>query len=115
MSLYVENEFGCSDQETNQIQVNESFTFFVPNAFTPNGDGMNDYFQAEATGILDFHMKIYDRWGELIYSSEDIHQGWDGNVFSGEVMGSGTYMYHISLLDYNEKLWIYNGEFDLMR
>lgn len=51
---------------------------FIPNSFTPNGDGKNEMFRAEGTGVSDFHMEIFNRWGEFIFESYEITSGWDG-------------------------------------
>ena len=113
---YVENDFGCYDEIIHSVQVDDIFSVFVPTAFTPNGDGLNDIFLAKGSGISNFEMKIYDRWGELVYVSENIEFGWDGKInHSSDVMENGTYMYHIYVTDYNEKVWVYNGELNLMK
>ena len=52
----------------------------LPSAFSPNGDGVNDIYTAEGKGIVTFHMTIYSRWGEQVYSGDDLHSGWDGMV-----------------------------------
>ncbi|MGY8988748.1 MAG: PKD domain-containing protein, partial [Flavobacteriales bacterium] len=114
--LYIENDFGCYDEIIHSVQVDDVFSVFVPTAFTPNGDGLNDVFLAKGSGISNFEMKIYDRWGELVYVSENIEFGWDGKVnHSSDVMENGTYMYHVYVTDYNEKPWVYNGELNLMK
>jgi gliding motility-associated-like protein len=114
--LYVENDFGCYDEIIHSVQVDDIFSVFVPTAFTPNGDGLNDIFLAKGSGISNFEMKIYNRWGELVYVSENIEFGWDGKInHSSDVMENGTYMYHIYVTDYNEKAWVYNGELNLMK
>ena len=60
-------------------------------------------------------MQVFDRWGGLVFESSDIKYGWDGLDASANAVIAGAYMYHISLYDYNKKLWIYNGELNLMR
>ena len=114
--LYVENDFGCYDEVIHSVQVDDEFSVFVPTAFTPNGDGLNDVFLAKGSGISNFEMKIYDRWGELVYVSDNIEFGWDGKINRlSDVIENGTYMYHIYVTDYNEKPWVYNGELNLMK
>ncbi|MGZ3932171.1 MAG: T9SS type B sorting domain-containing protein, partial [Bacteroidia bacterium] len=56
----------------------EDFGIWVPNAFTPNGDGLNDIFYAKGYGITKFNMDIFDRWGEKVFSATDINDAWDG-------------------------------------
>jgi len=70
---------------------------FVPNAFTPDGDGKNDLFGAVHAGNYDsFEMKIFNRWGEMVFNSDDISEFWDGN-YKGLKQPTGTYVFHIGL------------------
>jgi len=86
--LYVQNQYGCSDSTSREILIRPLTTIYVPNAFTPNGDGLNDYFGPMGIGmdLDDFEMYIYDRWGKLIFLTKDINYLWDGKV-----MGSDLY------------------------
>lgn len=72
------DENGCTATDSLLIEVTGAL--YVPNAFTPNGDGINDLFKAVGAEIEDFHLQIFDRWGELIFESFDIDVGWDGGV-----------------------------------
>ena len=83
--LYVENIHGCKDTASKQIEVLDYFTFYAPNAFTPNGDGINDEFLGKGKSIATdgFKMTIYNRWGERVFESDDISKGWDGTNKSG--------------------------------
>ncbi len=70
--------------------------FFVPNAFSPNDDGINDVLRAYAQcELLDFNMKIYNRWGAPIFETSDIEEGWDG-YWKGRRVSDGVYLYVIS-------------------
>jgi gliding motility-associated-like protein len=64
---------------------------YMPNTFTPNGNNRNDVFYAVGTSIVEFHMQIYDRWGMLLFSSDDINVGWDGR-FKGNLVQVDTYV-----------------------
>jgi gliding motility-associated-like protein len=67
---------------------------FFPNAFTPNGDGKNDHFKAlNAINLKDFHLVIYNRWGQLVFETRDPNQGWDGFV-NGKAGATGTYVWY---------------------
>ncbi len=71
---------------------------FVPNAFSPNGDGYNDRFRAQTGGdvlVTDFQLDLFDRWGNHLYRSEDIGEGWNGE-FRGEAMDTGVYVWRIT-------------------
>jgi len=59
-------------------------TFYLPNAFTPDGDGNNEIFKCYGLNIEDFRMEIYTRWGELVFASNDIDLGWNGKKFNEE-------------------------------
>ena len=65
---------------------------FIPDAFSPNGDGLNDTFQVNATGIFNYSLKVYNRWGELVYESNNPEAGWDG-TYKGEQAPVGVYFY----------------------
>jgi len=66
------------------------FNIYVPNSFTPNGDGLNDEFIVKGTHILDFKMQVYNRWGELVFETDDYKNGWDGK-FKGSNCPVGVY------------------------
>jgi gliding motility-associated-like protein len=68
---------------------------FIPNSFSPNGSGQNDVFGIAGQGITSFKIIIYDRWGELLFTSEDINQSWDGTV-KGKVVKDDVYIYMIT-------------------
>ena len=60
-------------------------------------------------------MIIYDRWGGVVFQTNDIEKGWDGYNNQGYLSETGAYLYHISLSDYNERVWVYSGKFQLFR
>ena len=70
------------------------WTLFVPNAFTPDGDGYNDTFNAKADNIIEYEMLIYNRWGDMIYQSESLENDWDG-TFMGKEVQIDVYVYKI--------------------
>ena len=80
--LYVLSEFGCSDSTSLEIIIRGDYTLYFPNAFTPDGDGLNDFFMPEGTEINNnnFIMYIYNRWGELVFMTDDINNPWFGKV-----------------------------------
>ena len=72
-----------------------SFYLFMPNVFSPNGDGVNDIFIPVQSGeIEDYVMRIFDRWGELLFETRDINTGWDGTL-SGNKVNPGVYVWSI--------------------
>lgn len=73
----IDNEFGCSDSSLKIVKVS-GVLFYLPNAFSPNNDGVNDVLQPVMKGVEDFEMRIYSRWGDLVFQSNNRDSGWDG-------------------------------------
>lgn len=94
VTLTVENGYGCTDQYSYTVVVKGEFVIFIPNAFTPDDNGRNDIFKAEAVEVLDFNMKVYNRWGEKIFESNSIEIGWDG-TYKGVDVEPGVYIYTV--------------------
>ena len=90
------NPEGCVDTYTGTVIINGIYLFYVPNSFTPNGDGVNDLFFPSGEGIdmSQYTMQIFDRWGELIYSTSDASQGWDG-TYKGKALETNTFVWKI--------------------
>jgi len=98
--LTVTNIHGCTDTVSHCVVINPYFTLYIPNAFSPNGDGLNDIFTAKGTDICGFEMYIFDRWGMMLYYTQDINYGWDGTVNgSTNVAQEDTYVYLINAID----------------
>jgi gliding motility-associated-like protein len=97
VTLIVENASGCKGSFQLSVQVTESIApyLFVPTAFTPNNDGVNDFYSVESATSFDFFLQIYNRWGELIFETSDLNFRWDG-VFQGELIPEGTYFFVIN-------------------
>lgn len=77
----------------------EVIDFFIPNAFTPNGDGDNDVFLPISSVIDEFTLKIFNKWGQLIYETTDVKSGWDGHCMAGKYANVDTYVWEITYLD----------------
>ncbi len=78
VTLISKNQNGCSDTTFKTIVIIPDFYFYIPNAFTPNKNGRNDFFTGYGSGIKSYRMRIFDRWGQLIFESTDMTAGWDG-------------------------------------
>lgn len=100
LSLYVENYFGCHDSVTGILIIRTFQTIYIPNAFSPNGDGTNDYFHISGINLTgsDFSIQIFNRWGQQVFSSTDVCREWDGTA-NGEVCPQGVYTYSIFYTD----------------
>ena len=98
--LIASNAEGCLDTMCETIVVVDEFVIYVPNTFTPDGDDFNQNLLAHVYGIdlFDFHMQIFDRWGEMIFESFDASVGWDG-TYKGKLVQSGTYTWKITAKD----------------
>lgn len=82
---------GCLDTLITLVNIVEGLE--IPNVFTPNGDGFNDVFQVLTSGIVDYDLQIYNRWGVLIFESYSTAIHWDGRSLAGEEAAQGTYFY----------------------
>lgn len=69
---------------------------YVPNTFTPNDDGLNDYFKVEGIGIGKFNLEIFNRWGELVFASTDMNHSWDGTYKGEKIKNTDVFVYHLS-------------------
>jgi gliding motility-associated-like protein len=94
--LHTVDNNGCENKDT--VTVYLDGTLYVPNAFTPNGDGKNDYFVIMGEEIVKYKLRIFDRWGLLLYETEDMNQFWDGRN-RGEVVQIDTYVWKIEYED----------------
>jgi gliding motility-associated-like protein len=108
--LAIRNSYGCKDTVIKPIEIGPNFTFYIPNTFTPNGDGVNDLFAGKGIGIKEYKMWIYDRWGEMIFYTGDISKGWDGTVKGKQVDGKqDVYQWKVIVTDLKDKDHIYVG------
>jgi gliding motility-associated-like protein len=96
VQLVVTNYLGCSDTALRFVEVIDQFLVFVPNAFTPDGDGINDALFVEGRDIATagFELLVYNRWGEQVFSTTDRSKGWDG-TYNGTPVMPGAYMWRL--------------------
>jgi len=99
--LAVSSEEGCTDTIVKAVEVEGLLSVNIPNAFTPDGDGVNDVFVPIIHGYDEFNSNytfaVYDRWGVLLFESTTIGEGWDGNGKSGDPCKVGTYVYQVKV------------------
>jgi gliding motility-associated-like protein len=93
---------------SNETVVIPTMYIYVPNSFTPNGDGMNDTFGASGEAIKSFSMQIFNRWGDKIFESTSISKQWDG-TYKGTKVPEGTYVYKVSASSLTNKNAIREG------
>jgi gliding motility-associated-like protein len=97
IKLEVTSNFGCVASAINSLEI-IPFEYFVPNAFTPNSDALNDVFNINTTKVKSFEMEIFDRWGESVYITKNVWKPWDG-TFNGTALVQGVYAYKIWVKD----------------
>ena len=98
--LYVQNQYGCIDSISKTINTDAKINVWVPNSFTPNGDGRNDIFKVETNlELTNFNLYIYNRWGQVVFESTDINYGWDGK-YMREYVKADVYVW---ILTYKNK------------
>lgn len=106
----------CYDTIRKLVYVEDILKVFIPNAFTPNGDGVNDYFRFEGVGIKSFEAEIFNRWGERVFawdSNSDV-PGWDGRN-SGKDSKMDAYIYRIRVIDMRDQSHFFTDQFSLVR
>jgi gliding motility-associated-like protein len=115
-TLTVTNIHGCVDSITECLVVSPEYELFIPNAFSPNGDGKNDIFQPKGEYMSSYKMYIFDRWGMLLFYSDDINKGWNGTVNNGSaICQEDTYVYLIEATDNQGQQHKYLGKVTLMK
>jgi gliding motility-associated-like protein len=115
LSCLVPGGLNCADTSSAQvIEISDASQIFIPNAFTPNNDGVNDVFRARGPDYEKFYLAIYNRWGELIFESERMKDGWDGK-HRGKEQDPGVYGYYLKTsCDGNNEIF-QKGNFTLVR
>lgn len=114
--VMVYNEAGCMDSAYIKVKVFQTMpAVFVPNAFTPNRDGKNDLLRPTAVGVARIdYFQIYNRWGQLVFSTATNDQGWDGTI-AGKLQPSGTYVWVVKAVDYTGAPYKQRGTLVLIR
>jgi gliding motility-associated-like protein len=110
------NAIGCYGEDTITVKLFEKGPdIYVPSGFTPNGDGHNDILRPICVGIKQLnYFRIYNRWGQLVFSTSQMEQGWDGNI-SGQAQPTGNFVYIVQGIDYTGKIIFKKGNVMLLR
>lgn len=110
------NQYGCRDTIQHPVRINGETTTFIPNAFTPNGNTLNDVFAPKFYGIIEFQMLIFDRWGNQIFETEDMNEGWNGRVNgTGAEVQQDVYVYKIFTRDLKRNKHRYIGRVTVVK
>lgn len=115
ITLTVTSPNGCTDTEMHCLHIQPEFMIYIPNTFTPNDDKINDIFNISGLGITKMEMIIFDRWGELIYSTTDMTLGWNGILGDGTPAKQDVYVYKIYLENAQKDHYDYTGKLNLVR
>jgi len=83
---------------SNTIAVEKPLTLYAPNAFSPDGDGVNDFFSVKGQGADNFSLEVYNRWGQMVYQSDDLNEEWNGD-YRGSQVPMGTYVYQVKAVN----------------
>jgi gliding motility-associated-like protein len=113
--LKVSDGIGCEGFDTVFVKVYEGPKYYIPNAFTPNGDGVNDIFRAIPVGIANTtYFRIFNRFGELVFETNQWLKGWDGK-YKGKDQANGTYVWIVTGTDRNFNKVSEQGTVNLIR
>lgn len=116
ISLDVLNAGGCPNSVSHDLIVGPEFTIYVPNAFSPNDDDKNETFGASGGGIVTFEMLIFDRWGNLVFTADDITKTWDGKLKgAGDIVTQDTYVWKIKVTDVFKKNHEFVGTVSILK
>ena len=114
-NLIVRDTLGCIGTSTVTVKVYKGTNYFLPNAFTPNGDGLNDVFRAVAPGVqVTQYFRIFNRWGKLLFETRDARKGWDG-TYIGVPQPSAVYVWVIRGLNISQQVIELKGTVTLIR
>jgi gliding motility-associated-like protein len=108
------DETGCVASAFVWIVVKDEHVYYAPNVFSPNGDGINDVFQIYVKGIREFHLQIHDRWGELVFRSDNPNAAWNGTL-NGRELPNGVYVYDVYVIYQDGVVYKKKGSITLVR
>ncbi|MFN4234062.1 MAG: PKD domain-containing protein [Bacteroidia bacterium] len=114
VTLISTNQWGCKDTVVHDVVIIGDFAYFIPNTFTPNGDGVNDSFYGKGYGIKEIVFQVFDRWGLLLFETTDVNEGWKG-TYQGENCQQDVYVYQVRIVDINNKKHQFRGHVNLIR
>jgi gliding motility-associated-like protein len=114
VKLLTTNFYGCADSIVKTITIEKAMTIYIPNSFTPNGDGINDEFGVFSYEGINYSLSIFNRWGKEIFRSSSPLNKWNGMNSKGKYAPSGNYVYLVSVSEgtFNKT---FSGNFTLIR
>ena len=120
VTQWVVNSLGCKDSITKPVEILPNFTFYIPNAFSPNGDGTNEGFKGTGVGIdnTTYNLWVFDRWGMMIFYADDLEKSWDGHMKGNSdkpVLQEDVYVWKVKFSDFRGKKHEYHGTVTLLK
>jgi gliding motility-associated-like protein len=114
--LTVENAMGCRDSVMREVIVKDNFLIWLPNAFSPNNDGFNDFFGPKGVGIVSdqYEFYIYNRWGQELFFTHDINMRWDGKV-NGNPVKEDVYLWIVVVTGVDGLPYKFHGHVTLIK
>ena len=106
------NDEGCSDTYSKTIEVHEQTRFYLPNSFTPNGDGINDVFMPVQMEVKEgsYTLRLFDRYGNLVFQTSDLNEGWDATINGKKVPTGSTFVYFTTYQDFDGTVYEKSGK-----
>ncbi len=114
ITLVAINQEGCTDTTAQPINIEEANFIYVPNSFTPDGERFNNTFSAGTYGIKGLSIKIFNRWGEVVFTSDEVNFEWDG-TYNGQLVQDGSYIWRIDYTHGNGKKRTLTGHVNVLR
>lgn len=114
-SVYIKSAYGCEGYDSIQVWVVSQGSLFVPSAFSPNGDGLNDILKPLSVGYREYkYFRVFNRWGEQVFETNRIGDGWDGTNY-GKTSDIGTYFWMLDAIDKDGNTIKQKGDVTLIR
>jgi gliding motility-associated-like protein len=114
VELTAYNEGGCLDVYVLDVCIYDPVELFIADAFSPNGDGVNDVLYVRGNGVAELDFLVYNRWGQKVFESQDVNQGWDG-TFKGKALNSEVFVYYIKAISKQGEEIEMKGDVSLVR
>jgi gliding motility-associated-like protein len=112
--VQIQDMYGCPVLDTMMVGIYREFGIYLPNTFTPNKDGKNDEFKVIHYGVGSLELKIFNRFGEMVYFSDAFDASWDGS-YMGKIVENDVYTYVVTYLSYDGRAGIQRGRVLVLR
>src|SRR5690606_17302239 len=116
VTLVASNQQGCTDTlvRNEYVEVYEKPVFYIPNAFSLNADGENDFFRVYGKGFKEFYLQVFNRWGQMVFETDNPDFSWDGTA-NGKAAEEGVYVYYLKTVFTDLQMRTFKGSLTLLR